>query len=451
MLVDDDRSIAQAIGEFVVRSDFDRLPEPLVHEAKRSLLNFIAAALGVTRDPAFATAVAVTEPFRCDGPCRIIGLAETTDPLSASFLNAIAGNLLDFDDTHLDTVIHPTAPVVPAAFALGEYLGASGPEVLHAFILGAEIECRIGNAVSPEHYARGWHITTTCGVFGAAAAAAKLLGLDADGTANALGIAASQSAGVVANLAHGAKNVSVGNSARNGMQAALFAERGYTGDRAAIEGALGWARAGGVQADVDEILGALDTRWELAKNTYKPYPCGIVMHAVVDACLALREAYRLTPADIDSVQVSGDELLLARGDRVVEDHRDARVSIHHAVAAPLLWGRADIGSFTHESVFSDDAIAMRDKVVACLDSGLPTGAARVVVQTCDGRRLEQLVLQAKGSVEDPLEDVDIEAKLRALASVWNTVGSPDELIRRVWAIDELGSISELTEAAGGSN
>ncbi len=199
------------------------------------------------------------------------------------------------------TVIHPTAPVAPAALALAEQRGLSGAAMLHAFILGAEVACRIGNAVSPGHYARGWHITSTCGVFGSAAASAKLLGLDAAQTWNALGIAASQSAGIVENLPSAAKNVSVGNAARNGLFAALLAEQGYTAAPAAIEGALGWARAMGDDPVVAEITQDLGTRWEIQNNTYKPYPCGIVMHAVIDACLALRRNHALTAAEIAEV------------------------------------------------------------------------------------------------------------------------------------------------------
>ncbi len=145
---------------------------------------------------------------------------------------------------------------------------------MHAFILGAEVECRIGNAVSPGHYARGWHITSTCGVFGAAAGCAKLLGLGAAQTAAALGVAASQSAGVVENLPSAAKNVSMGNAARHGLLAALLAEQGYTAAPAAIEGPLGWAHAMGDAPDVSAIVDDLGQRWEFSKNTYKPYPAG---------------------------------------------------------------------------------------------------------------------------------------------------------------------------------
>ena len=170
------------------------------HEAKRSILNFFATALGSANDPAVTAALRTLLPFSGAATSAVIGRPERLDAMGASFLNAISANLLDFDDTHLDTIIHPAAPVAAPVLALAQARGFSGRAVLTAFILGVEIECRVGNAVSPSHYARGWHITSTCGVFGAAAACAKLLELPADQISNAIGIAASQSAGIVENL-----------------------------------------------------------------------------------------------------------------------------------------------------------------------------------------------------------------------------------------------------------
>ena len=318
------------------------------HEGKRSLLNFIGCALGVARTPPIEMALRVLLPLSGESRVTVLGRAERLDPLGAAFVNAIGGNLLDYDDTHLRTVIHPSAPVAPAALALAEQRGLSGAAMLHAFILGCEVECRIGNAVSPGHYARGWHITSTCGVFGAAAAGAKLLGLDATQTWHALGIAASQSAGIIENLPSAAKNVSVGNAARNGLFAALLAEQGYTAAPAAIEGALGWARAMGDEPDGPEITGDLGERWELLSNTYKPYPCGIVMHSVIDACLSLRQ--QVDADEIAEIVISGDQLLLDRGDRPVTNDRDARVSIHHCAAVAMLFGAAGLQEFSREMV-----------------------------------------------------------------------------------------------------
>jgi len=180
----------ERLGSFVAASRWEELPRAVRHEGKRSLLNFIGCALGVAQAAPIEMALRVLLPLSGENRVTVLGRSEKLDPLGAAFINAIGGNLLDYDDTHLRTVIHPSAPVAPAALALAEQRGLSGAAMLHAFILGCEVECRIGNAVSPGHYARGWHITSTCGVFGAAAASAKLLGLDASQTGHALGIAA---------------------------------------------------------------------------------------------------------------------------------------------------------------------------------------------------------------------------------------------------------------------
>ena len=237
--------VAQQLGHFVATSRWESTPQSVRDEARRALLNFIGCAIGVAHAEPIEAALRVLLPLSGADRVTLWGRGERLDLLGAAFINAIAGNLLDYDDTHLRTVIHPTAPVAPAALSLAEHRGLSGQASLHAFILGAEVECRIGNAVSPGHYARGWHITATCGVFGAAAAGAKLLNLTAQQTAHALGIAASQSSGLIENLPNAAKNVGVGNAARNGLFAALLAEQGYAAAPAAIEGAFGWARAMG--------------------------------------------------------------------------------------------------------------------------------------------------------------------------------------------------------------
>jgi 2-methylcitrate dehydratase PrpD len=418
------------------------------HEAKRSILNFFATALGSANDPAVSAALRTLQPFGGAATSAVIGRPERLDAMAASFLNAVSANLLDFDDTHLDTIIHPAAPVAAPVLALAQARGLSGRAVLTAFILGVEIECRVGNAVSPNHYARGWHITSTCGVFGAAAACAKLLNLSVEQISNAIGIAASQSAGVVENLPSAAKNVSVGNAARNGLFAALLAAEGYSASSRAIEGPLGWARAMGDEPDMARLAGGLGTTWEIAKNTYKPYPAGIVFHAVIDACFRLREKLNRRIVAIESITVQGSALLLARGDRVVRNERDARVSIHHCVAVALLLGAAGVPEFEEATVFRPDIVSLRQKVKAMLDGSLPDGAARVTVRLDSGEVFEEIVMDAKGSLADPLSDRDIEAKLRACARLGRTDWDVDRVIDHVWRLDTLADVSSLMGTHG---
>ena len=436
-------SATQSLARFITESRFEALPEALRHEGRRSILNHIGCALGVARDPAVVTALEIMRESSGKAVASVYGQREKLGVMEAAFVNAIASNLLDYDDTHLRTVIHPSAPVAPAVFALAEETGATGAEVLHAFLLGGEVACRIGNAVSPGHYARGWHITASTGVFGAAAAAARLLRLSAEQTADALGIAASQSGSIVENLATAAKNIGVGNAARNGILAARFAARGYRAAPLSIEGPLGWARAMGDEAQVKEITEGLGQRWEIARNTYKPYAAGIVFHAVIDACLELRETLGAMVAQIARVTVAGDALLLARGDRVVRNERDTRVSIHHCAAIALALGRADVADFEMPAVQDTELAALRAKVVAECDASLPRGAARVTITLADGSTHQATIEHPRGSAERPLSDDELAAKYRANAALGGTTADVEGQIAALWALDSSAYIAPL--------
>ncbi len=437
---------SRTIADFVCGTAPGALPPEVLHEAKRSLLNFVGGAVGVAYSPVVETAVRVLEPFSGPRTHTLIGRHERLDPLSTSFINAVSANLLDYDDTHLRTVIHPTAPVAPVALALAETKPITGAQVVTAFALGAEIECRIGNMVTGGHYARGWHITSTCGVYGSAVAAGTLLGLSPEKLAHALGIAASQSAGVVENLPTEAKNVGMGNAARGGLLAALFAEAGYDSAPRAIDGPLGWARAAGDAPDLKELIGGLGTRWELLANTYKPYPAGIVMHSIIDACLDLKARHNIEAGSIASVTVSGDALLLARGDREVRNERDARVSIHHSVAAPFLWGAFGVRELDRDRVMSAEAVALRAKVKGERDDSIPQGGSRVVVDLTNGIRHEATVLHARGSIQNPMTDAEIEEKVRTLVTLAGTGLDAEKIIAGVWGLDAAPGVMALMAA-----
>ncbi|CCE06609.1 conserved hypothetical protein [Bradyrhizobium sp. STM 3843] len=438
-------SVSTTLADFVAASSWAEV-EAQAHQARRSILNFFATTLGSARDPVVTAAMRTLSPFSGAATATVIGRSERLDALCASFLNAVAANLLDFDDTHPETIIHPAAPVAAPVLALAETRGLSGRDVLTAFILGGEVTCRIGNAVSPHHYARGWHITSTCGIFGAAAACAKLLGLPAEGIANTIGIAASQSAGNVENLPSAAKNVSVGNAARNGLFAALLAQQGYEAAPRAIEGPLGWARTMGDEPDLARLLDGLGKTWEIAKNTYKPYPAGIVFHSVIDACLLLRERIGRRLAEIEEVTVQGSALLLARGDRAVNNEREARVSIHHCAACGLLLGAAGVAEFTHDTVVRPDIAQFRSEVKAELDPGLPDGAARVSLSLSSGEIFTETVISPRGSPAAPLADRDIEQKLRECVRTGRSDWDADRVIEAVWRLDASDNAAELMQS-----
>jgi 2-methylcitrate dehydratase PrpD len=433
--MDDQMNVSERLARFISEARWSDVPDEVRHEAKRALINGFATALAGCRENAVEIALRVLSPLAGDRNATIIGRAERTDVPTAAFLNAASANVLDFDDTHLPTVIHPTAPVAPALFALAELRPISGAELLHAFVLGVEIECRLGNAIHPAHYRRGWHITSTCGVFGAAVATGKLLGLDPRHMVWAFGNASTQSSGLVETLGTDAKSFGVGHSARAGLLSALLAEQGFAGPEQPLEGPRGFLAVMGENPDLAALTDGLGESWQIQRNTYKPYPCGVVLAPVIDACLALL-AQGVAPARIRSVRVSGHPLLRERTDRPdVESGRLAQVSAQHSVAVALLTGAAGLAQFTDAAVRDPAVRGLRDKVQVIEDAAIPVGAARVELVLDDGRSLSEFVAHARGSVERPLSDAELEQKLIALAASGCPGLDVKPLIAALWSLD----------------
>ena len=444
--------VSRQLARFLVASTPGDLPARVVHEAKRSLLNFFGCALGGCRDEAMEHASAVMLPLAGPPAATVIGRPERTDILTAAFLNAAAGNVFDFDDTHIPTIIHPTAPVAPVVLALAETRPVSGRDLLHALVLGIGVECRLGNAVSPEHYRRGWHITSTCGVFGAATAAGKLLGLDAKRMVWALGSAAAQSSGLIETLGHMAKSVGVGQSARGGLLAALLAQQGLAGPDRPLEGPRGFAYVMGDGPDFGALLNALSSRWEILANTYKPYPCGVVLNPVIDACLALAQENKIAAERIARITVAGHSLLRERTDRpAVTTGREAQVSAQHSVAVALLQRAAGIQQFSDAVVKDPAVLALREKVTVIEDASIPVSAAVLTITFSDGGVLTKRVDEARGSLDRPLTDAEIEAKVVDLVAYGAPGVDARRLIDAVWSLEESRNAGELMRLARPAN
>ena len=442
--------VTARIVDYVATAQWQDLPASLVHEAKRSLVNHFAAAFAGCRDDTVEKLVAVLAPLSGPAQATLIGRSERLGALDGAFVNAAMSNVLDFCDTHLATVIHPTAPIAPALFALAELRPVPGRQLVHAFALGVDVACRIGNSISPRHYADGWHITSTCGVLGAALAVGKAMGLDRRQLTSALGGAATQAAGLVEMLGFDAKSLSVGNAARNGLLAALLAEHGFNGPQHPIEGARGFLTVLGRNADTAAITADLGRRSELAVNTYKPYPCGVVLHPVIDACLELRARAGFDHASIARVVVRGNPLLKARADRRVTTGREAQVCLSHTVAVALLLGRAGPAEYTDACV-NDPRIAGFGALVAIEeDPAIPVEAAIVTTFMRNGRSATARIEHARGSIKRPLSDSELETKLRDLASPHLPRPQDDRLLDAIWSLDRLDDAAAPIRLAAGS-
>jgi 2-methylcitrate dehydratase PrpD len=438
--------LTQRLARLVVETRWDDIPSPVRHQAKRSLMNFFAVALAGCRTGPVEIALHSLAEFSGGKQATIVGRTERIDALSAAFLNAAGANVHDFCDTHLRTVIHPTAPVAPALLALAELRQVSGPDLLLAFILGNEIQARVGLAISPSHYSRGWHITSTCGVFGAASGAGRLLGLDQQQMVWALGTAATQAAGLCECLGTAAKSASVGNAARNGLWSALLAEKGFDGPPEPLAGVQGYYNAIAETPDLSLVTDGLGERWEIMATSYKPYPCGFVIHPVLDCVLDWRRDH--PAAEVVRVVVRGNPLLSDRTDRPnVSTGRESQVSVQHAVAAALTTCQAGLDAFTDACVRDPDVLALRGKVEVVRDPDLSTIAADVDITTADGKVHKMSQSAARGSDANPMSDQDIEDKLRKVAAGWERRHDVTPLIDAIWALDGSQDVSALASLA----
>jgi len=438
--------VTQRLARFVATTRWDDIPSEVRHQAKRSLMNFFAVALAGCRTAPVEIALRSLNEFSGGRQATIVGRSERIDALGAAFLNAAGANVHDYCDTHVRTVIHPTAPVAPALLSLAELRPVSGADLLLAFILGNEIQARIGLAISPSHYNRGWHITSTCGVFGAASGAGRLLGLDERQMVWALGAAATQSAGLCECLGTPAKSVSVGNAARNGLWSALLAERGFDGPPEPLAGAQGYFHALAEDADLSLLTAGLGDSWEIMATSYKPYPCGFVIHPVLDCVLDWRRDHPDT--EVARVVVHGNPLLGVRADRPdVSTGRESQVSVQHAVAVALVTGEAGIDQFSDARVRDPKVRALRGKVELVRDPAFATIAAAVELTTVDGRVHRTSQTAARGSDVNPMSDRDIEQKLCKAAADWDFRHDIAPLIDAIWTLDQSADVSGLASLA----
>jgi 2-methylcitrate dehydratase PrpD len=431
----DSKTITETLARFAAEFPGAKIPGAVRHEAKRSLLNILATGIRGGIDPTYGILLEAS-PGVGQGRATIVGRKEKADYLTATFLNSAGANIDDFCDTHLPTVIHPTAPIMPPLYALSELQRVRGADLLDAFALGVEVACRIGNSISPSHYrTRGWHITASCGVFGAAAAAGRILGLDTKRMVWALGGAASQACGLVEMLGQPTKSLGVGNAGRNGLWSAQLAERGYAGPPRPLEGRFGFFNAVAEQPKLPALLDGLGETWELSLNAYKPYPGGVVIHPVLDAVLELRGRNAFKTEDIARIAVHGHPLLSERADRPdVTTGREAQVSLQHSVAAAQIFGNAGLDEYTDACVNNPAVLELRRKVEVTQDAGIPVDAAVVEMWTRDGQHHRAETKAARGSASRPLTDGELEKKFDDLAGPRIKNGA--RLIETVWALDK---------------
>jgi len=441
-------SETRALAAYLVQSRMDNIPEDVRHEARRAILNYVGCAIGGGGHPAVDAAIAALTPYSGRPTARILGRAERMDPLHASLMNGISSHVYDYDDTTPQNYIHPSSPVASALFAFASAGAVPGRKFVEAFILGFEAESRVGNAVYPAHYDAGWHITGTAGVFGAAAAIGKLLELTVEEMIWAIGLAATQASGLREMFGSMAKSFHPGRAAQNGYSAALLAKAGFTAGERALEGPRGFAAVQAAQYDLSRITSGMGVDFNLRRNTYKPFPCGIVVHPTIDGCIQLHHEHHLKPREIAAVSLRVAPLVLDLcGKKEIASGLEGKFSIYHSAAVGLVRGRAGLQEYTDDAVNDPDVRTVRQRVSAAADRSITEDQADVEVEMMNGRKIRRFVECSLGNIHRPMTDRQLEDKFREQVLLAMPAADVEKLIRLCWRIDELADVNELIRAA----
>jgi len=436
--------VTRTLARYVVNSKLADIPADVRREAVRSVVNWLGCAVGSCRHEAVDCALAAIAPFSGPAQASILGREEKVDIMHASLLNGISSHVFDFDDTHLKTIIHPAGPVASAIFPLAEFMPVTGAELLHAFILGVETECRIGNAVCPEHYETGWHITGTAGVFGSAAACGKLLGLNEQQMIWALGIAGTQSSGFREMFGTHCKSFHPGRAAQNGLAAALLAQKNFTSSNQVIEAKRGFANVMSTKHNYAEITENLGKSFEVSLNSYKPFACGIVIHPSIDGCVQLKKEHSLTGDEIAKVHLTVPHLVLElTGKRTPQVGLEGKFSVFHSSAVALLFGAAGEKEYSDAMVRDPKVMALRDRVDCSVDDSLRDDECHVQLTLKDGRVLKKYVEHAIGSRERPMSDDDLNSKFHVLVDDILGEEHGERLLKLCWSIEGLKDAAEI--------
>jgi 2-methylcitrate dehydratase PrpD len=442
--------VMDALVDFVLSLELAALPRDVVEAAERSVTDWLGTAVRGAREPLADAIGAVVAAAGGEAQATVVGRRLRTSALFAALANGAQCHALDFDDTHLPSIVHGSASVAPVALALGEWRHASGAELLAAFVAGFEVETRIGRVIGRLLMDRGCHVTANLGHLGAAAAAARLLRLDAHQLANAFGVAGTQAAGLAASFGTMAKPLHPGKAAMNGLLSALLAREGFTGSTAIFDGPGSFSETLVGVTDLSGAVEDLGKRWELTENSTKFYAACHLTHAAIDAARAIRAQASPAADAVASVHCRVHPLVLkVANQREPKTDLEAKFSVAYCTASALLRGEAGEAEFSEARVGDPAVRGVMARVTPEADESLAIGSATMTVRLTDGRVLEHRVPAATGTPENPGTREDVERKFRRLAETVLPAERVTALAGMLRGLATLPDIAKLADAAAG--
>jgi 2-methylcitrate dehydratase PrpD len=454
-----------AAAEFIENVTLQDLPAEALRIGTRCLLDGLGLYVAGSEEHSVKLLVEEAEYTGGRPEALLLGRGDTKvpAPMAARVLGT-AGHAHDWDDTQVSLdpahvyglLTHPTIPALTSVLVMAQRLGGvDGKTFMLAFLTGFEVECKISEWMSPQHYLRGMHSSGTVGTLGAFAAAAKLLGLRGAKLRSGFGIAASFAAGIRCNFGTMTKPLHVGRAAENGITAALLAARGFTGDLDALDGPWGFYAVQGGGVSAEKTSQGFGNRWSIVEPgvSIKPYPCGVLTHPTIDLMLKLVTAHDVMPDDIETVKVyAGSNILNPIRYPIAANHLQAKFSLPAALAMIALVRKAGKREFSDEFVGSGPMQAMQQRVTTELDPqiekmGFDKMRSRIAIRLKDGRIFEDWADERyRGGPENPLSDADLEAKVRSCSEGVLDSGAQSALINAAWSVAQLGDAAKLMEA-----
>jgi 2-methylcitrate dehydratase PrpD len=412
-------------------------------QARRGVLDWIGCALAGSGHKTVSTLLGVLQEVSGRPQATVLGRNLKLGLRDAPLANGLMGHVLDFDDTHMGgVVLHASSPVLAALFALAERAPVSGAELMVAYAVGFEAGVRTGWS-APGHHKGGWHLTGTLGTIAAGVASGKLLKLDTQRLTYAMGIAATQAAGIQQNRGTMCKSFHAGKSAANGVLAALLAEGGFDSTQEIIEGRKGFARVYSDVAAPEALNAHLDKGWLIETNGHKPYACGVVLHPLIDAVIAIRNREQIDPASVSEISLRVHPFVLSITDVVdPSSGLQSKFSTLHSAAVALVDGDAGIAQYSDLKARDPLIASLRKKVVAVADEKLGKDEAYAEI-VAGGTRHTVHIPHASGTAENPMSDAAIETKFLANATPVIGVERAGRARDLVWGLDKLADVREL--------
>ena len=440
--------VTKRLAEFVINTRYRDLPQEAIDKGKERILDTLGCMIAGGNEEVASILLKHLEMAGGRPEATIIGFGCKTNVTNAALVNGTLGHALDFDDAQVSFHGHPSTVIFPAVLSLGEKLHCSGELILEAFIVGFEVACKVGRGTNPQLYNNGWHATSVVGVLGAALAAGKLLELDADETASALGVAASQACGLRANFGTMTKPFHAGKAAENGVVSALLAKSGFTASQQILEAKRGFCTTFSVQYDLDKIFENLGNPFDIVSPGVhtKPYPSCLATHPIIDATLSLAESYDIHPENVESVECgiapSAFDMLMYSNP---ETGLQGKFSAQYAVTTALLYRKASLEQFTNKKVQDSKAQAMVQKVQVIvhpeIEEAVPPAMVRIKLK--DGREYTKRVDIATGNPEKPMSLNQITEKYKGCAEAFIDKDRIQESLDKILNFEKLVHINEL--------